>query len=300
LVRFLITGASGFVGSRLAIAAANRGDDVAVMIRPTSSLNELAPVVGRIAVHRLEEDLSNLGAVLDEAKPDVVFHLATYFVVPHTAAQIQPMIDAALSFPTRLVEAMVERGVRRLVNTGTSWQYYHSDVYRAVCLHAALKQAFDDILAFYCDEQDLKVVTLKLYDTYGPGDPRKKLFALLVRLLEASEPFAISPGEQLVDLVHVDDVVAAFLAAGERLLSGAVDGLESYAVSSGDPRSLRDIVSTFEGVVGKTLPIQWGARPYRPREVMVPWTGGLPIPGWRPLVGLEAGIIEVLGLKPAG
>jgi hypothetical protein len=36
--------------------------------------------------------------------------------------------------------------------------------------------------------------------------------------------------------------------------------------------------------------IDWGAKPYRKREMMNPWTGGIPLPEWQPLVVLEEGI----------
>jgi len=63
----------------------------------------------------------------------------------------------------------------------------------------------------------LRAVTLKLFDTYGPNDPRNNLSSLLRSAADARVPLAISPGEQLMDLVFVDDVVDAYLAAVRRL-----------------------------------------------------------------------------------
>ena len=126
----------------------------------------------------------------------------------------------------------------------------------------------------------MKVIALKLFDTYGPNDPRPKLFRLLKTVSERQEPLAMSPGEQLIDLVYIDDVVKAYLIAAERLQAGLAYDHESYAVSSGRPISLKELVRTYEQVTGKKLPIQWGGRPYRPREVMVPWNRGEKLPGW--------------------
>jgi nucleoside-diphosphate-sugar epimerase len=60
---------------------------------------------------------------------------------------------------------------------------------------------------------------------------------------------------------------------------------------------LREVVATLEQVAGRSLPIAWGARPYRDREVMEPWTG-LPVPGWQPEVTLEAGLRALLEAEP--
>jgi hypothetical protein len=45
-----------------------------------------------------------------------------------------------------------------------------------------------------------------------------------------------------------------------------------------------------EQATGTALAASWGARPYRAREVMTPWAGGEPLPGWRAAIPLEEGL----------
>ena len=103
----------------------------------------------------------------------------------------------------------------------------------------------------------------------------------------------MSPGEQLIDLVHVDDVVAAFQQAADRLTACHVADHECYAVSSGCPISLRSLVDEVEKILCRSLPIVWGGRPYREREVMVPWQGPK-LPDWNPHVRLVSGLSKVI------
>jgi hypothetical protein len=49
-------------------------------------------------------------------------------------------------------------------------------------------------------------------------------------------------------------------------------------------------------VSGRKLNIEWGGRPYRDREVMVPWKG-IPVPGWKAKVNVEEGIQLFLGIR---
>ena len=100
----------------------------------------------------------------------------------------------------------------------------------------------------------------------------------------------MSPGEQLIDLVYIDDVVDAFLLAANRLEWNEVIGHEAYGVSSERPISLKELVTIYCRVTGADISVEWGGRPYRPREVMVPWKAGKSLPGWRPKVGLEDGL----------
>lgn len=79
-------------------------------------------------------------------------------------------------------------------------------------------------MQYYIEASGLRVITLKLFDTYGPDDPRPKLMNLIQRMAMDNQPLAMSPGEQQIDLVHVEDVVRAFMVASERLLAGEVTG----------------------------------------------------------------------------
>ena len=206
---------------------------------------------------------------------------------------IVPLINSNVKFSTQLLEAMNESGIKNIVNTGTSWQHFENNAGSPVNLYAATKQAFESILQYYIEANFFKVITLKLFDTYGPDDPRPKLFHLLEKISKTQEPLAMSPGEQLIDIVHVDDVINAFMIAAERLLTLQVTNHDRYAVSSGDPISLKKLVSIYEKETNIKLSIQWGGRPYRDREVMTSWSRGEIMPGWAPKVSLSNGIKQM-------
>lgn len=293
----LITGATGFIGSRLAQRLLHDGWDVHVIIRPGSHLDLLHPLRTAVTVHEHDGSTEGMISLVSRAKPSTVFHLASLFLAQHQAGDIEPLIRSNILFGTQLVEAMAVNRTFALVNTGTSWQHYENKQYGPVCLYAATKQAYEAILGFYANTTELKVITLKLFDTYGPEDPRPKLFTLLRKTAAHQQTLAMSPGEQLIDLVYIDDIVDAFFIAAERLLQGRVSRYEAYAVSSGNPVRLRDLVELYGRIIGKVLPLEWGKRPYRPREVMIPWNTGNSLPGWKPKIGLEEGIKRMEGLS---
>jgi nucleoside-diphosphate-sugar epimerase len=224
-----------------------------------------------------------------------VFHLASLFLATHTPEDVRPLVESNILFGAQLLEAMARTGCNKLVNTGTSWQHYHSDDYVPVCLYAATKQAFEDVAWYYVHGEGLRLITLKLFDTYGPGDRRPKLFNALRNAARRGEELAMSAGEQLVDLVYVEDVTRAFLVAAE-MVEDKETAPEAYAISSGKPRPLREIVETYARVTGVPIRVHWGARPYRTREVMMPWTAGKRLPSWTPEVSLEEGIRKMEGL----
>lgn len=286
----LVTGATGFVGSHLAKRLINEGWDTHIIVRQQSKLDIISEIKGKLTIHIYDGTTEGMLDILSKSNPMVVFHLASLFLVQHQSNDIESLINSNILFGAQLVEAMVKKEIYNLVNTGTSWQHHNNADYHPVNLYAATKQAFEAILKFYLETTPLRAITLKLFDTYGHNDPRPKLFNLLKKVAEENKPLAMSPGEQLIDIVYIDDVVDAFIIAAERLLNEKTKHYENFAVSSGSPITLKELVKIYEDVIGKKLPIEWGERPYRAREVMVPWNRGKRLDGWKAKVNLKEGI----------
>ena len=283
--RAIVTGATGFIGSALTARLLAEGWEVHGLVH-----DDGLPVPAGLVAHGIGETVQSVVAAVADAEPDVAFHLASLFLAAHTPEQVEPLIASNVVFGARLLEAMSLAGCTRLVNTGTVWQHFGGADYDPVSLYAATKQAFEDVLAFYVAARGFRAVTLELFDTYGPHDSRPKLFSLLRRAADTGERLEMSAGEQLIDYVYVDDITSAFVTAAERALADPAPGSERFEVRTGQPRRLRDVVATYARVTGRPLTVDWGARPYREREMMAPWTGGLELPGWRATVDLEEGI----------
>ncbi len=285
----LITGATGFVGSHLARRLVQEGWRIHILSRANSRLPDVEEFA-YVANHIYDGSTASILNCVVQAKPDVVFHLASLFLSQHAVKDIEPLIQSNVLFGSQLLEAMKINGIINFVNTGTSWQHYKSDDYNPVCLYAATKQALEAILEYYVQACGVKAITLKLFDTYGPDDSRPKLFSLLSAAAASGKTLDMSGGEQLVDLVHIDDVTDAYLIAAQRLIECKVKRHEIYSVSSGKPMLLRDLVELYSEVIGSTINVNWGARQYRFREVMKTWTRGINLEGWQPKYSLADGM----------
>jgi nucleoside-diphosphate-sugar epimerase len=293
-MKAVVTGATGFVGSRLARHLAGLGHQVSILVRPTSSFDQLDGILDRIDVRVVDDSQDSLRAALAAVRPDVVFHVATYYAFDHTPQDVERMLEANIAFPLRLIDAMAREGIGCLVNTGSAWQHFKDAHYDPVCLHSATKQAFQILMEYFVNIGKLRAITLLLNDTYGPKDPRRKIFAMVKEAADKPEPLKMSAGTQLVELVHAEDIVRAYVLAAERLLGMPEIRNEEYNVSTGKPLPLKDLVAMFTKLAGIRENIEWGARPFRDREVMVPWTTGKWVPGWEPNVSLEQGLPDLL------
>lgn len=287
--RVMLTGATGFIGSRLTMAMLEKGWHVSAIRRPESKMDYLNGIDKEISFHSYDGSIDSLAKAMVQEKPDIVIHLASLFIARHQALDIVPLVESNITFGTRLAEVMANNKVYKLINTGTSWQHFSSENYNPVCLYAATKQAFDDILRYYHEAGGLNVVTLKLFDTYGPGDKRRKLLNLLKRVATTGEHLDMSPGLQRINLVHIDDVVSAFIQS-INIVRSMPRGFQDFAVRSGEELTLQELVSKVELITGQRLNITFGAIPYREREEMQPWGGGKSLPQWSPKIRLDEGL----------
>ena len=290
----LVTGGTGFIGYHLCRELIAAGFDVTAIVRHQSDTAGLTSL-GLIDIIPWSGSVDELVGCMHKRRPLVVYHLASQFLVEHRPEDLDKIVASNILFGLKLLEAMTAVGANALVNTGTSWQHYGQTVdYRPANLYAASKHAFEDLIAYYADASGLRTITLKLSDTYGPHDRRGKLISQLLRVAKEGGELDASPGEQELDLLHVDDVVRGYLLAGRRCLDLVPGRTETFALSGGDPITLRQLADLIGALSGTPLSIHWGGRPYRKREVMRPWSSGTPLPDWEPRVSLRNGLSELL------
>jgi nucleoside-diphosphate-sugar epimerase len=283
--KVLITGATGFIGSNVVSAFLDRGLDVHILIRPTSNVEAIEHLIEALTVHVHDGTLESLKDILALVKPSHVFHLASLFLSQHSDDNLQELLDSNIGFSTNLVEAMTScEHPPYLINTGTSWQHYRNYDYNPVNLYAATKQAFES--------------TLKLFDTYGPNDPRKKLISLLHDTATSGNLLLMSPGDQIIDLVYIDDVVSAFHCAYD-YVSQQPSEHSRFAIHANKRYSLKNLVVAFEKTLKIKLNIDWGSREYRAREVMTPWLKFSSVPGWKATISLEEGLLRTYKQTPS-
>jgi nucleoside-diphosphate-sugar epimerase len=293
MMNVLLTGATGYIGSRLATECIRLGDDTHVIVRQGSDRRRLPEALGPNDVHLYDGSLESLVRALQASKPDVVVHLASLFTVQHKQEQVVPLFESNILFGALLLEAMVASGVEGFVNAGSFWQHFDSEDYNPANLYAATKKAFNDILKYYVEATALRAITLELPDTFGPDDPRRKVTNLIIDHLQRNTPLELTAGDQVLDLVHVDDVVNAFVSAMRKVMHMETKSA-AYALSSGCPMKLKDLVGLAESISGKNSCLKLGAKEYRFREVMTTWEGGKPMPNWHPSRTIESFLSEQL------
>jgi len=287
--KIVITGATGFVGSNLTTFFLKKNYEVYLIIRPNSDLSNIDVKSNKLKIFKYDENISNLISFFKEVNPICTFHLASNFIAEHKSSDINSLVSSNITFGLQLLEAMKEADVKTLINTGTSWQHYNNEDYNPVCLYAATKQAFENLIEYYVQAENFKVITLKLFDTYGETDNRPKLINLLNQFAKNQTELKLSPGDQKINLVHILDVCAAYEIAMKLIETQEKNIHFKYAIKHSRSYTLKEVINVFEKVTQTKINVVWGGKLYRKREVMKLWDKGEILPNWKARISLEEG-----------
>jgi nucleoside-diphosphate-sugar epimerase len=258
--RVLITGARGFIGTRLLRALTARGDEVhAVSREPTGDRTR--------DVCWWQTDLSDVARVRDlvgQVKPQVVFHLASHVVGARSMDLVLPTFRDNLASTVNLLMAASETGCQRVVVTG-SLEEPDAGESEAVpsSPYAAAKWGASAYARMFHALYACPVVILRLFMVYGPGqaDTRKLIPYVTLSLLQGRRP-SLTSGARPVDWIYVDDVVDALILAGQR---PGIEG-RTIEVGSGHLVTVREVVEHLVALIDPSIVPDFGAVPDRPLE----------------------------------
>lgn len=272
-----ITGAGGFIGRLLVVAALQRGWRVRALLRRPDKLSD-------VRHPRLEAWAWDLreGARHRDALKDVVAicHLAAY-VPPGfgEVAHVKACYETNVVGTTQLLQAAVDVGIQQVIHlaAGNAYQPGTRPAQEKDALYPCQKAVYyltskvaaDTIVEHFRQTYEVPFVNLRPSAVYGPGMKATGFLPTCLRKLKSGEGLDLThDGAYRVDWVYAGDVVAAALTALERRAAGA------YNIGSGEGVTLLEVARTAADVLGVTHDL----------IRLHPSQAGEPVPvGFRPL-----------------
>lgn len=293
-MKYLVTGAAGFIGSNLVDELVSKGHEV-VCIDNESAESNSEFYWNKNAKKYLNDinDFSSLNSIFSKEKPKYVFHLAA-------EARIQPTLNephkACLTNfvgTCNVLQASRENGVKRVIYSSTSSAYglrndppLKEDMSKD-CLnpYSVSKTAGEELCKVYYKIYGLETVTLRYFNVYGNREPIKGPYApvvgLFIRQKKEGKPFTIvGDGLQTRDFTHIDDVVKANILSASTKNKKAFG--EIFNIGTGDSHTVLWIAHTIGGDF-TYLP----ARSGEARHTLANNNKARKILGWKPKKGLK-------------
>lgn len=252
----LVTGGAGFIGGHLVAALLDAGWAVSVLDDLSTGRRERVPPAARL----VEGDVRDVGLVctaLDGV--DAIVHLAARVTVRGSVDAVAEDLDVNLGGTLAVLAALDGHPIRRLVNASSMAVYADSPDRRPIgedhptlplSPYGISKLAAEHHVRLACNAADISAANLRYFNTWGPGQrltPYVGVITIFLDRLHKRQPVEIfGDGRQTRDFVHVDDVVAATMAA----LTRDLQGVPSINVGTGRGTSVGELAAMVAAAVG--------------------------------------------------
>jgi nucleoside-diphosphate-sugar epimerase len=252
-MRYVVTGAAGFIGSHLAQALQEAGHDVTGVDCFTDYYDQAEKEENALGLDVRRLDLAEEPLDLDGV--DGVFHLAAQAGVRSFGDVFPLYVRRNLIATQKVLEACVRAGAR-LVLASSSSVYGDAETYptqedarpRPISPYGITKLGCEQLAYAYGAD----AVVLRYFTVYGPRQRPDMFFRRVCEALLAGGSFEIyGTGEQSRSFTYVNDVVAATIASMEQAPAGAV-----YNVGGGDEASMLEAIALLEQVSGRELDVR--------------------------------------------
>jgi nucleoside-diphosphate-sugar epimerase len=165
-------------------------------------------------------------------------------------------------------------------------------------LYAATKTASRSFLDYYSKVYSFKQATVVPYTIYGGKDTQKKIIDLIYDSIGSATALDLSPGEQVLDFIHVDDVSDFYVKIIENieLLPQKIN----FQLGTGVGHTLKQVAAIIEEVTQQKTNINWGGKSYRDSDVMYAVANNddqLKQIKWEASLSLQEGIENFIKIK---
>ncbi len=313
-MKVLVTGAAGFIGSKLMYTLKERGDEV-VGIDNYNDYYDVRLKEGRCKAFGIEVrkmDLADKEAIdklFDEEKFDKVVNLAAQAGVRYSITNPYAYLQSNLVGFLNILEACRNFGVKHLVYASSSSVYgmnakvpYSEDdkVDNPVSLYAATKKSNELMAYTYSKLYGLKATGLRFFTVYGPWGRPDMAPILFARAISKGEPIKVfNGGDMIRDFTYVDDIVEGTVRVLDcpPQADASPKGVPHrvFNIGCSNPVRLMDFIAEMESALGRTAVKQM--MPMQPGDVYQTYADTTALEqavGYKPHVTLHEGITRFI------
>jgi UDP-glucose 4-epimerase len=282
--RVLVTGAAGFIGSRLVAHLEKAGAETRAVSRSFAGLRR-----GTVTFESADlADPNVAGELIGRVKPQIIFHLAGLAAGARARDLVLPTFESNLRSTVNLLVAASEAGGVRVVLPGSLEEPEAADAV-ASSPYAMSKWAASGYGRMFHSLYGLDLTIARIFITYGPTrkDLHKLVPYVILALLRGEAP-KLASGRRPVDWIHVDDVVDGLIALA--LAEGTAG--QTLDIGSGALVPIRGLVEMIAQQFPRGPQPIFDALPERPFEQVraADLSRTLAATGWEPRIALPDGL----------
>lgn len=236
--KFIITGASGFVGKALTQWLLENGDFVYAVVRDASKMKDLLNYQDLKIIEMPMNKYKNLFQYINEPV-DVLFHLAWNGY--KTSADDPNIQFENVTYSIDLLQSAAKIGVEKFIFTGTSHEFLKKNIdsdIRLCSVYGAAKSSFKQIGRILSQRYNMKFNSTIFSNVFGVGDYSKRsAYIIIKKFLDNEKPYIIN-SSRLYDWTYIDDAISGLLKVSESDYN-----CKDYYIGSNELRVFKDIIN---------------------------------------------------------
>ena len=261
-----IIGSNGFLGKNLSVFLKKKNN-----VKNFSSYNDLK-----------KKWFTTVCKEIKNYAPDIIINCAASQILDDNLKSIEKLIYSNLYSQSGFLNAAkTQKNFIGFITFGSRWEYNQKGDYQPNSFYAATKHASDYLLQYFANKQTT-IVSLKIFDTYGENDNRKKILNLLLKSYKNQTTLKLSPGKQEIDLVNILDICELVSKICTDIKLKKIRGFKKFTVSSKKPIKLIQLIKILKRNLKKNLNVKIGALGYRKSESMKCLRKTYNYPLWKP------------------
>ena len=283
----LLTGTTGFIGYKFLLFVLSNNFLVIDILRSKNRNNKkikkLRNIYSKNYRNIFFDNKKNLSRKLKNINVDYFINFATLYSNNHTHDQISGFIDSNIAFPT-LIYDMIHNKTKKIINFGSMMQHSKNKNLVSKNLYAATKNAFEMISNYYSTiNNKTKFYNIKLYESFGSNDVRKKLIPTIINNYKKNKITKIISKKLSLNIIHTDDVInAIMILINNNINSG------SYCIKNNKEIKIFNLIKSINQNLKKKIRVKYDNKKIK----FIDHTILKKLPKWKPIKNLENKIIE--------
>ncbi|QYR23039.1 NAD-dependent epimerase/dehydratase family protein [Paenibacillus sp. sptzw28] len=305
-MKTVVTGGTGFIGSRLTAALISAGNEVLVLDDLSSGSAEDIPQGAKFMQMSVCDP--ELPSLLGAERPEVVYHMAAQDVSSLTFTDVPADLTTNVIGTLNVLEGCRQSPGCKIVLASTAAVFGDLNIFkpseelpeRPLSPYGLSKRIAERYTVWYYRLHRVPFTILRFANVYGPGQKPKAegaVVAVFIERLRQGLPLLIEgDGTQMRDFVHVDDIVRACLLAACKGFN------ETLHIGTGEPCSIIKLAHTLAALQKDPVPAvrHVGKRPYDAfHSVFVPDKAGAVL-DWSPQIRFAEGIRATYAAETGG
>jgi len=261
--KILITGSTGFLGKNIIDFLEKKKFKVYDLLRSkkkrlTKKNNNYIPIFFK--------KLKNLNNLLKKINPNIIIHCATHYTLKTDHDSINKMINANISLGTCLLQSFYNRKII-FINFGSMMEHSFINSNIPENFYALTKSFFNQIQDYYLTRKSkIKFYNLKLFETYGLNDTRKKLIPTIIKNYKNKKTTYIKPGNLRLNIINCNNINNVIEKILNKKLSPGTFVVKNYKFTN-----IKELVKKINKKLKNKLKIKFiGYKNFQKKKIIFP------------------------------